>query len=164
MRVSAKADYAVRAMVELASSAASEESPAKGETLAEAQSIPLRFLENILGELRIHHLVQGAGGADGGYWLARDPGEITLGDVVRAVEGPPATVHGMQPQEVDYRGSAEPLSRVWQALGANIGEVLESVTLADVVAGELPETIGRLAEDADASRQSESRLAGGAGG
>jgi Rrf2 family protein len=146
MRVSAKADYAVRAMVELAASDASAERPANGELLAAAQAIPIRFCESILGELRVHQLVHATSGDGGGYWLARDPGEISLAEIIRAVEGPPATVHGKQPQEIDYRGSAEPLRRVWLALGAGIGQVLEPVTLADVVAGELPEPIDALAD------------------
>ena len=94
MRVSAKADYAVRAMVELAASGGSEEEPAKGETLSAAQQIPPRFLENILGELRVHGLVHSRRGTDGGYWLARDADEITLAEIIRAVEGPLATVRG----------------------------------------------------------------------
>jgi Rrf2 family protein len=155
MRVSAKADYAVRAMVELAASESSEDRPAKGEVVSVAQAIPLRFLENILGELRVHGLVQSRRGSDGGYWLARDADEITLAEIIRAVEGPLATVRGEAADEVEYRGGAKPLKRVWLALRANIREVLESVTLADVVAGSLPEPIDTLAEHPDASMQRE---------
>jgi len=145
VRVSAKADYAVRAMIELAAGDPSESSPVKGDSLAEAQGIPLRFLENILGELRTHGLVHSKRGADGGYWLARDADDITLADVIRAVEGPLATVRGEAADELDYRGDAVPLQEVWLALRANIRQVLESVTLAAVVSGELPEPIGTLA-------------------
>ena len=109
MRVSAKADYAVRAMVELAACGGSRSSPAKGEAISAAQAIPLRFLENILGELRVHGLVHSRRGADGGYWLARDADEITLAEIIRAVEGPLATVRGEAPDEIEYRGAAEPL-------------------------------------------------------
>jgi Rrf2 family protein len=146
VRVSAKADYAVRAMVELASIGASEHAPAKGERVAEAQRIPLRFLENILGEVRQHGLVQSRRGTDGGYWLARDADDITLADVIRAVEGPLATVRGEAAEDLAYGGDASSLRQVWLALRANIRQVLESVTLADVVAGELPEPIGTLSE------------------
>jgi Rrf2 family protein len=153
MRVSAKADYAVRAMVELASSGASESSPAKGEVLAAAQKIPMRFLENILGELRVHGLVQSRRGSDGGYWLAREPDDVTLAEIIRAVEGPLATVRGEGPAEIEYRGASQPLREVWLALRVNIRQVLESVTLADVVDGALPEPIGTLAQHPDATLQ-----------
>ncbi len=153
MRVSAKADYAVRAMVELAASGASAERPAKGEALAEAQAIPMRFLENILGELRIHGLAQSRRGADGGYWLARPADGITLAEIIRAVEGPLATVRGEAADEIDYHGAAAPLREVWLALRANIRQVLETATLADVVAGALPEPIGSLAAHPEAVEQ-----------
>jgi len=163
VRVSAKADYAVRAMVELAASKSSESSPAKGEVLAVAQSIPMRFLENILGELRVHGLVQSRRGSDGGYWLARDPDQITLAEIIRAVEGPLATVRGEAADEIDYRGAAAPLREVWLALRANIRQVLESVTLATVVSNSLPEPIVTLSDDPDAAAQRESRFAQGPG-
>ncbi len=158
MRVSAKADYAVRAMVELAASGSSDEAPAKGEVIAAAQKVPMRFLENILGELRVHGLVQSRRGADGGYWLAKAADEITLAEIIRAVEGPLATVRGEAADEIDYPGAAGPLREVWLALRANIRQVLETVTLADVVAGSLPEPIGTLAEHPDAAEQRETRF------
>jgi Rrf2 family protein len=139
MRISAKADYAVRAAIELA--AAAGEGPMKGEQLADAQKIPLRFLENILGELRHARLVQSQRGAEGGYWLARDPDDITLAEIIRAAEGPLASVRGERPEDLEYRGDAELLQQVWVALRANIREILESVTLADLVRRELPEPL-----------------------
>ena len=163
MRVSAKADYAVRAMVELAASGSSADRPAKGEGVAAAQEIPLRFLENILGELRVHGLVQSRRGSDGGYWLARPADDVTLAEIIRAVEGPLATVRGESADEIDYRGDSRALLQVWLALRANIRQVLESVTLADVVSGSLPEPIGTLAQHPDATLQRESRFAQGPG-
>lgn len=145
MRISAKADYAVRAMVELAGAGSSQTNPVKGEALALAQAIPIRFLENILGELRAHGLAQSRRGADGGYWLAKEPGAITLADIIRAVEGPLATVRGEAADELEYHGGAAALEDVWLALRANIREVLETVTLEDVVSGSLPASVGRLA-------------------
>jgi Rrf2 family protein len=144
MRVSAKADYAVRAMVELA--AADEGEPVKGEQIADSQGIPLRFLENILAELRHQGLVQSRRGAEGGYWLTRAPTEITIAEVIRAVEGPLASVRGERPEEMSYAGDAAPLQRVWVALRSNIRAVLERVTLADVVADELPPQVIELTE------------------
>jgi len=161
MRVSAKADYAVRAMIELAASGASEDAPAKGETIAAAQAIPVRFLENIFGELRVHGLLHSRRGSDGGYWLARSADDVTLAEVIRAVEGPLATVHGEAADEIDYVGGSKPLREVWLALRANIRQVLEAVTLADVVEGSLPEPIPTLAEHPDATLQRDSRFAQG---
>jgi Rrf2 family protein len=139
MRVSAKADYAVRAAIELA--AADEEGPIKGERIANAQKVPLRFLENILGELKHARLVHSQRGAEGGYWLSRPADEITLAEIIRAVEGPLASIRGERPEELEYRGAAKPLQVVWVALRASIRDVLEEVTLADVVADELPEPV-----------------------
>jgi Rrf2 family protein len=152
VRVSAKADYAVRAAVELA--AAAGEEPVKGEAIAEAQQIPLRFLENILGEMRHGGLVQSRRGSDGGYRLARPADEITIAEIVRAVEGPLATVHGDPAEELSYPGGAAPLREVWLALRVNIRDVLENVTLADVAADELPEAVRDLARAPGASQSS----------
>jgi Rrf2 family protein len=147
VRVSAKADYAIRALVELA---AAGDGPVKAERLAQAQEIPLTFLENILLDLRHGGLVASRRGAEGGYWLARPAAEITLAQVIRAVEGPLANVRGARPEEVSYGGSAEPLREVWVAVRASLRRVLETVTLADVAAGELPPVVGELARDPDA--------------
>lgn len=147
MRISAKADYAVRASIELA--AAERLTPIKGERVADAQKIPLRFLENILGELKHAGLVQSQRGAEGGYWLSRPAEEITLAQIIRAVEGPLASMRGERPEDLEYRGAAKPLQVVWIALRANIRGVLESVTLADLVAGELPDELVELTEGPD---------------
>jgi Rrf2 family protein len=136
MRVSAKADYAIRAAAELA--AAGDSGPVKGERIATAQGIPLKFLENILNELRHHGVVHSQRGAEGGYWLARPPEEITLAEVIRAVEGPLANVRGERPDRVVYEGPAERLRDVWIAVRANLRAVLDETTLADLAAGELP--------------------------
>ena len=135
MRVSAKADYAVRAAAELACAG---EGPMKGEALSQAQGIPLKFLENILGELKHAGLVRSQRGADGGYWLARPANEITIADVIRAVEGPLASVRGEAPETVKYVGDAAALGKLWVAVRANLRAVLEEVTVADVASGELP--------------------------
>ena len=144
MRVSAKADYAVRAGIELATAG---EGPVKGERISQAQGIPLKFLENILGELRHAGLVRSQRGTEGGFWLARDPSEITIADVIRAVEGPLASVRGESPESLAYSGSAEPLGRLWVAVRASLRQVLEQVTLADVAAGELPALVDEITRD-----------------
>jgi Rrf2 family protein len=122
-------------MVELAADGSSEERPAKVETIAGAQAIPGHFLERILVDLRAQGLLKSRTGDDGGYWLAREPAAITLAEVVEAVEGPPGTVRGEEPDKVEYRGSAEPLRDVWIALRASVRDVLESVSLADLKSG-----------------------------
>src|SRR4029078_5416126 len=101
MRVSAKADYAVRASIELASAG---DGPVKGERIADAQKIPLRFLENILGELKHAGPVQSKRGAEGGYWLSKPAEEVTLADIIRAVEGPLAWIKNQSPAQLNYRG------------------------------------------------------------
>jgi Rrf2 family protein len=147
MRVSAKVDYALRACAELAGAGAGR---IKGDRLAQAQEIPLKFLENILLDLKHAGLVQSQRGADGGYWLSLPPEQISLADVIRAVEGPIANVRGMAPQEVEYNGPAAPLQQVWIAVRANLRIVLEAVTLADLAAGRLPDEVAAIAADPDA--------------
>jgi Rrf2 family protein len=148
VRISAKADYAVRATAELA--AASGQGPLKADRIAQAQRIPLRFLLNILSELKLARIVQSHRGTEGGYSLARSPEKITLADVIRAVEGPLASVQESRPEEITYQGPAESLQHVWIAVRANLRAVLESVTLADLAAGALPETVKSLAADPEA--------------
>ena len=148
MRVSAKTDYAIRAALELA--AAPDEKPVKGERIATAQAIPLRFLENILMQLRHAGLVESRRGADGGYRLARPAGEVKLADVIRAIDGPLAGVSGVRPESLGFTGVAEPMREVWIAVRASLRSVLEGVTLADVVAGKLPDHVRSMLGDEDA--------------
>ncbi len=147
MRLSAKADYALRASVALASHG---DGPVKADTVARAQSIPLRFLEQILLELKHAGIVASQRGAEGGYRLARPPDAIRLADVIRAVEGPLANVRGVRPEELVYEGRANALREVFVALRANIRAVLEEVTVADVATGELPERVRDLVRDPEA--------------
>jgi Rrf2 family protein len=149
MRISAKADYAVRAAAELAA-ASPGGGPVKGEQLAAAQQIPPRFLENILADLRNAGLLSARRGADGGYALTRAPGEISVAEVLRAVEGPLAAVQGSRPEGLHYEGAAARLPEVWVALRANLRAVLERVTLADLASGELPESVVALTTGVDA--------------
>jgi Rrf2 family protein len=148
MRITAKADYAIRATLELA--AADDGEPVKGELIAEAQDIPLQFLEHILLELKHARLIQARRGARGGYWLARDPAEVTIADVIRAVEGPLANIHENAPEELHYAGSAERLRDVWVAVRAALRSVLENVTLADIAGGDLPWRIDAILNNPEA--------------
>ena len=148
MNISAKADYAICAAVALA--AADGDAPVKGEALARSQDIPTKFLENIMGDLRKAGIVSSQRGAVGGYWLARPASEVTLADVIRAVDGPLANVRGTRPEQTAYRGVTESLVVVWIAVRASLRSVLEAVTLADVVAGRLPAKVARMARDPEA--------------
>ncbi|MDX6637390.1 MAG: hypothetical protein QOJ01_901 [Solirubrobacterales bacterium] len=147
MRISAKADYAMRAVLELA---AAETPPLKRDEIAQAQKIPVKFLETILGELKHAGLVASQRGADGGYWLAKPAEEISVADVMRVVEGRLASVRETSPEDLDYTGSAASLRDVWVALRSNMREVLEGVTLADIAAGDLPKAIEKIAAKPEA--------------
>jgi Rrf2 family protein len=148
MHVTAKADYAVRAAVELA--AGSQSAPRKVDEVAQAQGIPLSFLENILTQLRSSGIVRSQRGPEGGYWLARPADEVNLAQVIRAVDGPLVGVRGQRPEEVEYIGSAESLQQVWIALRANLRKVLEHVTVADVASGKLPKDVLTLTREEQA--------------
>ena len=148
MRITAKVDYAVRAAIELAG--ATRTQPIKGDRIAHAQDIPMKFLENILSELRRAGIIGSRRGAEGGYWLAVPAKDITVADIIRAVEGPLANVQGVRPEALEFEGSAEPLQRMWVCVRASLRSVLEHVTIADLVAGTLPAKIDKLADDPDA--------------
>ncbi len=148
MHVTAKADYAVRAVIELADS--SQAAPRKVDEVAQAQNIPVSFLENILTQLRSSGVVRSQRGPEGGYWLARPAEEVSLAQVIRAVEGPLVGVRGQRPEEIEYSGSAESLQQVWVALRTNLRKVLENVTVADVAAGRLPKEVLALTREEEA--------------
>ena len=151
MRISSKVDYAVRAAAELAvRSPTRQDRPTTGDTLGEAQGIPTKYLENILAELRRSGIVGSRRGAEGGYWLARPAAEVTLADIIRAVEGPLADVRGEAPEALEYTGPARPLERVWVATRASLRNVLEQVTLADLVSDDLPIGVTALLDQPDA--------------
>ena len=150
MRISSKADYAVRATAELAS--LEGEGPVPAERLSRAQDIPLNFLLKILSEPRHAGIVRSHRGSEGGYALARPAAKITLADVIRAVEGPLANVHEARPEEIRYRGPAEPLQEVWIAVRAHLRVVLEAVTVADLSRGRLPAVVRAAARDPEAWR------------
>jgi Rrf2 family protein len=147
MHLTARADYALRATAEIAAAA---NGPMKAERIAQAQNIPLKFIENILSTLKHAGIVRSQRGVDGGYWLARPANEITLAEVIRAVEGPLANVRGERPESTQYRGPAKPLREVWVAVRASLRTVLEEVTLDDLVTGKLPASVSRLTRDKEA--------------
>lgn len=147
VRVSAKVDYAVRALAELA---AAGEGPVKGEVIAARQGVPVNFLENILSDLRRAGIVASQRGSVGGYWLATPADTVTIADVIRTVEGPLADVRGGALEDLDYPGPAEALRAVWVATRASLRTVLEEVTIADVASGDLPPVVAELTKLAGA--------------
>ena len=144
MRITAKVDYAVRAAAEMA---ADPDGPVKGEALAERQQIPPKFLENILAALPRAGLDRTQRGPDGGYRLARPADAAAVADIIRAVEGPLADVHGTPPETVEYGGAATHLQAVWVATRSALRAVLEEVSVADVVAGTLPPSAARFLDE-----------------
>ncbi|MFC0099646.1 RrF2 family transcriptional regulator [Micromonospora marina] len=151
MRLSARVDYALRAAAELASVAdrgtTGRSRPVTAEQIARAQDIPPKFLESILLQLRRGGIVHAQRGPEGGYWLARPAGEISLAEVIRVIDGPLAHVRGQRPEQLGYQGAARALQDVWIALRASEREILELVTIADVAAGSLPGRVNELAAD-----------------
>ncbi|WP_405179121.1 Rrf2 family transcriptional regulator [Nocardia sp. NBC_01377] len=151
MHITAKIDYAVRTLLEIARAAQRSGNVAlKADAIASAQRIPPKVLETILGELRRAELVISRRGPDGGYWLARPAAQISIADVIRAIEGPLASVRGQRPEDVEYGGAARPLQRVWIALRVNIRSVLENVSIAEIALDELPAFVDALTEDSGA--------------
>ena len=143
VRVSAKADYAVRAAIELAVAGPGIAVPA--EAIARSQEIPHKFLEAILSDLRRDGVVSSVRGARGGYQLSRPAREVTVADIIRAVDGPLVSVRGERPPDLAYSGAAEPLLPLWIGLRASVRSVLEGVSLADLAEGRLPAKVSRLA-------------------
>ena len=150
MRLSARVDYALRAMAELAASAdrhTEGPTPMTAEQVAKAQDIPPKFLESILLQTRRAGLVHAQRGPEGGYWLARPAREITLGQVIRAIDGPLANVRGQRPEDLGYQGAAASLQEVWIALRASEREILDLVSIHDVATGKLPDRVRDLTAD-----------------
>lgn len=144
MRVTARSDYAIRALLELAGA---DPAPLRADAIARAQGIPSKFLENLLTDLRRARLIASQRGANGGYRLAKPAASISLADVIRVVEGPLAAVRDEAPEDLAYGGPAARLKDVWIALRASMRKVLEDTTLADVVSGELPKAARKLLKD-----------------
>jgi Rrf2 family protein len=151
VRITHKADYGVRAVVALARALDENPgSPVTRERLATAESIPGKFLDDILRSLRNNGLVRSHRGPEGGWTLARPATEITVADIIRALEGPLASVRGIRPHELGDDGVAEPFVSLWVAVRVALRSVLETVTVADLVAGELPPDVAALLDEPEA--------------
>ncbi len=149
MYISAKVDYAVRALCALADT---DGRAVTAESLAKAQGLPAKFLESILNDMRRAGLLLSQRGAEGGYRLSRPPEQISVADVIRPLDGPLAEVRGLRPEAANYQGSAEHLRDVWVAVRASLRQVLEGVTIADIVGGNLPRGVRKLTSDPEAWR------------
>lgn len=147
MQVSARGDYAVRAGLGLA---AAYPSLMSAQALAADQDLPRKFLEAVLADLRRAGIVRAQRGAEGGYTLASPPREITVGMILRAVDGPLAGVRGIRPEETQYDGAAVNLPRLWVAVRAAVRDVVDEVSLADLVSGRMPAHVRRLTTRSDA--------------
>lgn len=152
MDISARVDYAVRAMLMLADAEVQASGPVSIDTLATEQKLPRKFLEAIFADLRRAELVISRRGARGGYVLGRAADQISVGDLFRAVDGPLAEVRGLRPHETHYQGVAAHLPDVWVAVRASLREVLDETTLDDLVTGELPDRVRQLLASPDAWR------------
>jgi Rrf2 family protein len=151
MRVSAKADYALRALIEMAARADGQTvRPVSAEELGRLQEIPHNFLQAILADLRRADVVVSQRGQSGGWRFARKPETVTVADVIRAVDGPLVSVYGLRPEAVSYNERADALQRVWIAARHSLRDVFEQVSVADLAHGRLPDDVARLTEDEDA--------------
>jgi len=144
MRISERVDNAVRAMAELA---ATDGSGAKAEAIATSQGISPKYLLDIFRDLKRGELVRSKRGPDGGFTLSLPPEEISLADIFRAVDGPLADVHDESLRDLRYQGPAGALPEVWMAVRGSLRRVLETVTLADLVSGDLPSEVADLAAE-----------------
>lgn len=141
MHVSARLDYGVRALLELAQR---DGQTVKADAIAQAQGIPLKFLEAILRDLKLAGMVNSQRGASGGFRLGRPSAEISVADIARALDGPLAAVRGERPEAVQYPGAASQLTKVWIALRVSMRDVLEEISLASILSGELPASVNEL--------------------
>jgi len=148
MRVSAKSDYALRALIEMAGR--TDGVPVSAEELGRLQEIPHGFLQAILADLRRAGVVVSQRGQSGGWRLNRDPDDVTVADVIRAVDGPLVSVYGLRPEAVKYNESAEVLQHVWIAARRSLRDVFEQVTLRQMADKKLPRAVTSRTGDEDA--------------
>jgi Rrf2 family protein len=150
MRVSAKSDYALRALIEITRRREDSGQVIAAEEISKAQDIPHGFLQGILADLRKAGIVASQRGQSGGWKMALDPAEVSIADVMRAVDGPIVSISGTRPESVQYNDRAVVLQRVWIAARASLRDVLEQTTIAQLASGKLPSVVERRSRDEDA--------------
>ena len=148
MRVTAKSDYALRALIEIASQSA--DSAVSAEELGRRQEIPRGFLQSILADLRRAGIVMSQRGQAGGWVMGSRAEDVTVADVIRAVDGPLVNIYGLRPEAVAYNDVASVLQPVWIAARSSLRSVFEHVTIADLAGGQLPRAVTQRANDEDA--------------
>jgi Rrf2 family protein len=149
VRISARADYALRACVELTRAG---ERGSTSDALSKAQDIPQAFLQNVLADMRRAGYVRSSVRRGGGYWLAVPADQISVADVLRAMDGPLLRINGVHPHELQYPASTAAVAALWSAVRSGMTVLLEQVTLRDLVAGELPELEAPSADVVDDGR------------
>jgi len=152
MKVSAKVDYALQAVIEIAHSS-NRDQLISAEDIAGKHQIPEKFLEGILTTLRKAGLINSFRGPSGGYQLAKPAEQITIADVIRTIDGPLAAVRGYAPEEIEYRGSVKHLDQIWIATRSALREVLEHITISDALSGEFDKEIGLMLVKKDARKR-----------
>jgi Rrf2 family protein len=151
VRISHKVDYGVRVMTTIAEYEQGEPSrPVPRAVLAKRDDLPSGFLVDILAQLRNAGLLKSHRGGEGGWSLARPAEQITVADIIRALDGPLASVRGVRPHELGEQGAREPFISMWIAVRASLRSVLENITIADLASGSLPPPIARISADPDA--------------
>ena len=148
MRVTAKSDYALRALIEIARR--SDSGPVSAEEIGRLQDIPHGFLQAILADMRRAGIVMAQRGQSGGWRMSRDPDDVTVADVIRAVDGPLVSIYGLRPESVEYNDSAAVLQHVWIASRRSLRDVLENVTVRQLAVGKLPRSVSGRTSDEDA--------------
>ena len=148
MRVSAKSDYALRALIEIART--TERTAISAEELGRRQGIPHGFLQAILADLRRAGVVISQRGQSGGWRLARPAADVSVADVIRAVDGPLVSVYGLRPEAVEYNDEASVLQHVWIAARRSLRDVFEHVTIEQLASQDLPGEVTSRTADEDA--------------
>ena len=148
MRVTAKSDYALRALIEIARR--SDDGPVSAEEIGRLQEIPHGFLQAILADLRRAGILVAQRGQSGGWRMNKDADQVTVADVIRAVDGPLVSIYGLRPEAVEYNERAAVLQHVWIASRRSLRDVLESVTVRQLADGKLPRAVSSRTSDEDA--------------
>jgi Rrf2 family protein len=152
MKVSAKVDYALQAVIEIARATVRHE-VISAEVIAQRHDIPEKFLEGILTSLRKARLINSYRGPSGGYELARPAQQVNVADVIRAIDGPLAAVRGMPPEEIKYQANVQHVADVWIATRVALREVLESISIAQIIEGQFDPQVKKKLEKKDARKR-----------
>ena len=155
MKISAKVDYALQAVVEIAV-ATKKDSLISAEEISSRREIPEKFLEGILTLLRKSGVINSYRGPSGGFELAKKPQDIAVADIIRIIDGPLAAVRGFAPEEIDYAGPVKHVADVWIATRASLRNVLENISIADILTGEFEVSISKLLNEKDARKRRKS--------